>query len=368
MSLRACLVAVCAALLASQAAAYAPGICQPQCGSKRQYSDSNSLPGEACSDDGPCGALIFPGSDPQRNTTRCLEDFELTCDKQRGCAGCSLWHTVETCGTLQQTEECTDRPAFILLQAVEGDANTGLPCLTQNHWMLVPKVPCTGVESADPACTGRQGELWWSRAFAEATQSLNFSLAANATPWAVMAGSAVRRSQHQMHLRIDELATGLDTVQELERLAAAGLLSNNASEPTLIDSSETVGSLAAVFVPAPQTPEAIAQIVRPWATASTLAQAYPDNPHGVLLAPCLVPAADGSGEEEGFIVAAVFDTNSSEMQVEGDSCTDGGTPLPNVQPDASLSNSSGAASSSHRRGAAVTSLAAVAAALTHVLL
>lgn len=58
-----------------------------------------------------------------------------------------------------------------------------------------------------------------------------------------------------------------------------------------------------------------AQTVRPWATAATLAQAEPDNPHGVLLAPYLVPAAGGSGEEEGFIVAAVFDTNSSYMQV-----------------------------------------------------
>lgn len=60
-----------------------------------------------------------------------------------------------------------------------------------------------------------------------------------------------------------------------------------------------------------------AQTVRPWATAATLAQADPNNPHGVLLAPYLAPAADGSGEEEGLIVAAVFDTNSSDMQVKG---------------------------------------------------
>lgn len=101
--------------------------------------------------------------------------------------------------------------------------------------------------------TGLQGELWWARAFAEATQQLNFSLAANATPWAgercyqlyvgvnsavpcvqcrhhapavtptdcptpslldtVMVGSAVHRSQHQMHLRIDDLVADLDSVQ-----------------------------------------------------------------------------------------------------------------------------------------------------------
>lgn len=59
------------------------------------------------------------------------------------------------------------------------------------------------------------------------------------------------------------------------------------------------------------------QTVQPWATAATLAQTYPDNPHGVLLAPYLAPAADGSGEEPGFVVTAVFDTGSSEMQVMG---------------------------------------------------
>ena len=177
-------------------------------------------------------------------------------DQQRGCSGCSLWRSVETCSTAQA---CTDRPMYILLQSVESDANTGLPCRTQNHWMLVPKIPCTGVESPDPACecaakgrwllrcaatldrsgdrpggcishgglvwfacthasgcgyqamavwppgmppassvmagTGHQGELWWARAFAEATQTLNFSLAANATPWAGGRRCSLRRAR-----------------------------------------------------------------------------------------------------------------------------------------------------------------------------
>lgn len=78
------------------------------------------------------------------------------------------------------------------------------------------------------AGTGAAGEQWWVAAFEEATQHLNFSLAANATPWAVMVGGAVRRSQHQMHLRIDELATDVDLVQDLVQLAAAGQLSKNA--------------------------------------------------------------------------------------------------------------------------------------------
>ena len=59
------------------------------------------------------------------------------------------------------------------------------------------------------------------------------------------------------------------------------------------------------------------QTVQPWATAATLAQTYPDNPHGVLLAPYLAPAANGGGEEQGFVVAAVFDTGSTDMQVMG---------------------------------------------------
>lgn len=52
---------LCAALLAGVAAGYASGICQDQCGSKRQFSDPNNLPGEVCQDNGPCGALVFPG-------------------------------------------------------------------------------------------------------------------------------------------------------------------------------------------------------------------------------------------------------------------------------------------------------------------
>lgn len=148
------------------------------------------------------------------------------------------------------------------------------------------------------------------------------------------------------------------------------------------------------------------QTVQPWATAATLAQADPDNPHGVLLAPYLVPAVDGSGEVEGFVVAAVFDTNSSEMQVgrsarlfsespccrctlqarwrvpvglipsrplnivldihpqgvhcsllwplqaEGDSCKDGGTPVADTQPETASNNTSAPASSGQRLVAA----------------
>lgn len=99
-------------------------------------------------------------SDPARNTTRCLEDFQLTCGKQRGCSGCALWDVVERCSTLQQTGECVDRPAYVMIRSVESDADTGLPCQTQNHWMLLPKIPCTGVESPDPACEARGHPLF----------------------------------------------------------------------------------------------------------------------------------------------------------------------------------------------------------------
>lgn len=137
------------------------------------------------------------------------------------------------------------------------------------------------------------------------------------------------------------------------------------SEPTVSVSTETPGRLAVVFVPAPWTPEAITQArvlqpprgsvllrerhgsarcthglllpveqpnsalvaalppvlpcllqtVRPWATAAQLAEEDP-APHGVLVAPFSAPAADGSGNKtRGFIVAAVFDVNSSQIQV-----------------------------------------------------
>lgn len=100
-------------------------------------------------------------SDPVRNTTRCLADFELTCDKQRGCSGCALWGVVERCGTPQQkSDECLERPTYVMIRSVESDADTGLPCRTQNHWMLLPKIPCTGVESPDPACEARGHPLF----------------------------------------------------------------------------------------------------------------------------------------------------------------------------------------------------------------
>lgn len=57
------------------------------------------------------------------------------------------------------------------------------------------------------------------------------------------------------------------------------------------------------------------QTVRPWSTAARLAEADP-APHGVLLAPLTAPASDGSGNNTpGFVVAAVLDTNSGQLQV-----------------------------------------------------
>lgn len=99
----------------------------------------------------PCPACSLH-SDPRINTTRCLANFELTCDKQRGCSGCALWAEVEQCGTPQQREECVARGSYVMFRAVESDAATGLPCQTLNHWMVMPRIPCTGVESPDPAC------------------------------------------------------------------------------------------------------------------------------------------------------------------------------------------------------------------------
>jgi len=95
--------------------------------------------------------------------------------------------------------------------------------------MACPGVP---VACAPAACagTGAEGEQWWAAAFQEATQHLNYSLAADAAPWAIMVGGAVRRSQHQLHLRIDDLEMELDLFQELGQLAASGELSTNARQ------------------------------------------------------------------------------------------------------------------------------------------
>lgn len=59
---------------------------------------------------------------------------------------------------------------YVVIRTTEDTEKTGPGegCFTTNHFMLVPTYPCTGVESPDPKCTGREGERYWGYAWDEA--------------------------------------------------------------------------------------------------------------------------------------------------------------------------------------------------------
>ena len=47
------------------------------------------------------------------------------------------------------------------------ETGPGEACFTDDHFMLIPTRPCTGVESPDPKCAGREGEWYWGYAWDE---------------------------------------------------------------------------------------------------------------------------------------------------------------------------------------------------------
>ena len=77
--------------------------------------------------------------------------------------------------------------------------------------MVLPLRPCTGVESADPACTGRAGErIWqvtWDEAVGRGLPPLKPSSSSSPTAggggggnatWAMLMNAYNERSQHQV--------------------------------------------------------------------------------------------------------------------------------------------------------------------------
>ena len=118
----------------------------------------------------------------------------------------------------------------MVLQNTEIDDVTGQACYANNHWFVLPSIPCTGVESPDPACTGPAAERFWAFSYAEALQ-LGFPAngsssdgSRQAPAWATLLNPAQRRSQNQAHFRIAHFEHSFDLVQ---RLQAAGNLSTN---------------------------------------------------------------------------------------------------------------------------------------------
>jgi hypothetical protein len=160
-----------------------------------------------------------------------MADIRSACDSQAGCAACGLWRTVQACsrGTGSAIgEQCYTTGDHVVLLSREEDHGT--TCLTNNHWLVLPTAPCTGVESADPACAGAEGERHWGSAQEEALRlgfAANGSADGQGPTWGILINPAQRRSQHQMHLRVAGLNQGVDAIRELRALAAGAALSTN---------------------------------------------------------------------------------------------------------------------------------------------
>eukprot|EP00882_Tetradesmus_deserticola_P003522 GHRQ01003727.1.p1 GENE.GHRQ01003727.1~~GHRQ01003727.1.p1 ORF type:complete len:371 (+),score=112.68 GHRQ01003727.1:1-1113(+) len=123
---------------------------------------------------------------------------------------------------------------YALLQA---RGETG--ALYNNHWLVLPKAACSGIESSSPGCTDAQGEYLWANAFSEAL-GVGFKFRNGAPDWAMMLNAPNRRGVHQMHIHIAHLdsqrtSPGVDPSRWLLRkLARQQQLSAVASAPSRV--------------------------------------------------------------------------------------------------------------------------------------
>ena len=278
-----------------------------------------------------------------------MSDFRTTCadPANSGCIGCHLWQEVTgLCArpwVPPAVGRCVDWKDYALLPAREVLAGVGPAdlCATATQWLLIPTIPCTGVESADPACTGSAAERFWAAAWAEAG-GLGFyggdyekgggdavappHSSPSPPTWAVAINPANRRSQHQTHFRIGLLNRALPPsfgdVMDVWR--GTGAFSTDPAHPTItVPTPGSVGpdpknetqapALASVFVPGG------VGLAKPWATAAAAAAAaWPEGrPYGVLVAPW-AQAALGLALPviKGVVVAAMADLGSSQVLVE----------------------------------------------------
>jgi len=303
-------------------------------GTCRTCDPLTPCPGQTC-DPAACPSLAYPASLATRNFTACLSDFRATCADaaNAGCIGCALWREVTAaCANPKQAAvapvvgRCVDWGDYALVPAREVLAGVDPPerdlCATATQWLLIPTRPCTGVESADPQCTGSAAERWWAAAWAEAGGLGLYAgqppagAAASPPTWGVIINPANRRSQHQTHFRIGWLNAALPPsfgdVMDLWRGTAA--FSTDPAAPTVTE--PTPGSagpdprnetqapaLASVFVPGGIL------VAKPWATAAVAAAAaWPaGRPYGVLVAPW------EQQEAKGLVVAAMADLGSTQV-------------------------------------------------------
>lgn len=208
---------------------------------------------------------------------------------------------------------------------------------------MLPRAPCSGIESPAPGCTDAAGELLWAAAWREATgDRLRFP--AREAWWALMINSPNRRGQHQLHIHIASLDTkrtpppggaprerwllhrllSPDTALSTDPSAPTRLLGEGHYEPAAFACSalgrppREWARAYAVFVPAASSTapgndpgrDLLAGLVQPYALARRLAAGsdLPTHGYGIVVAPRVA-----GKQQDGLVVAIVWSTDDVEQ-------------------------------------------------------
>lgn len=223
-------------------------------------------------------------------------------------------------------------PAYVLIRA-RGDTGG----IFANHYLVMPRRACSGVESGAAGCTDETAEGLWGAAYAEATQRLNFTYSGGAPDWAILINPPNRRGVHQMHIHIAALdstrsAPDIDRSQWLlRRLAATGALSTEAANPTFVVGEgyyeassfncsfgkgvplkrppRNWARVGAVFVPTNNPARALGTTIMPFALARAINAGLRLDWHsyGILIMPRRF------GNTDGVIIGATYSTDDWEQ-------------------------------------------------------
>lgn len=178
--------------LITQAASHYPmGVCVTNCG-----LSPDPCPGQTCPPISPktCNRYLVPANDPEgdgRSRTYCFPNFNAPCTTDRlGCPRCAIMDiALNHCDAAQK---CVPhyKEGYVVMRTTEDAPSVGpdISCFTTRHYMVLPTRPCTGVDSRDPKCTGREGEKYWGYSWKEAL-ALGFGdpqTGLSSTPWYVL--------------------------------------------------------------------------------------------------------------------------------------------------------------------------------------
>jgi hypothetical protein len=132
-----------------------------------------------------------------------MTSFPKSCDTQLGCSRCVFLQIARNKCTA--SERCVQPSKdYVIVQSKAKDYVNNQMCFAADHWLIVPTRGCTGVESKDPKCTGKEGgEKFWGIAWDVATTKKGFSGEnltgeKNIYSWGIYLNSVAWRSQHQV--------------------------------------------------------------------------------------------------------------------------------------------------------------------------